>query len=402
MRFNRLFIITGDFSGDIHAGKVVEALRQSQPDIKLAAVGGMHLKALGVNLISDQSRMGQIGFGSFLGAPYHALLGRRILHFLKQFRPQAVLLIDYGVFNLYMAALIKKLGIKIFYFIPPQVWATRRGRIKKIKAHVDHVFCIFPFEEELYRAHGIPVTYVGHPLVGELPAPANREAFCQEHGLSPEQPIVGLFPGSRKLEINYLLPEIIGSLPRILEHHPDTQFVLAKASSLEDSFFIQRFERANQCLPAEKKPRVHLITGQNHAILSVSDLIIAASGTVTLEAALYKTPMVIMYKLFPLVYQVAIRIAYLPCIGLPNILTDMHNPIVPELWQDKANPQTISETVRPLFDRQSVEVQKALRGFEQIQLDLNVGNAAANVAEGILTLMSSFPEVDGDDRDSSL
>lgn len=391
MAAKRLFIITGDYSGDIHAAKVVQALRALQPDVDIAAVGGLHLREQGVELLSDQSKMGRVGFGSVLGAPYHYFLGMRILRFLESFRPDAVLLIDYGVFNLHMAAQLKKRGYKVLYFIPPQVWASRKGRIQKIKANVDHVFCIFPFEEALYQSHGIPVTYVGHPLVGQLPPPANRQAFCREHGLDPTLPILGLFPGSRKLEIDYLLPQVIASLPLILQQQAHTQFVLAKAGSLNQDYFNQCLEAALQRLPRYQRPVIKVVENQNHALLSVADALVLASGTVTLEAALYDTPMVLIYKLHPLVYQVAMRIVYLPCSGLPNILTDMKYPIIQELWQDAVTPEQIRDAVIPLFDPTLPQVVRQKGGFKQIRQELNIGEAPSNVAKGILQQLGLQP-----------
>lgn len=388
MACNRLFIITGDYSGDIHAAKVVRALRAQQPSVEIAAVGGSHLQAEGVQLLEDQAKMGRVGFGSFLGAPYHYFLGKRILRFLKTFRPDAVLLIDYGVFNLWMAKQLKAMGLKVFYFIPPQVWAYRRGRIRKIKAGVDHVFCIFPFEEALYQSHGIPVTYVGHPLVGELPPAPNRAAFCQQYGLDPEKPIVGLFPGSRKLEVDYLIGAMVGSVPLIHRKHPHAQFVMSQAGSLNPVYFQARFEQAVRQQPKHlPMPQIHVLPQASHAILGASDLAILASGTVTLEAALYQTPHVLVYKLHPIVYRIATWLFPFPCLGLPNILTDMHNPVITELWQDRATPCRITQAALPLFDPQSPEHQKAIQGFETIRGILK-GEAPRHVAEGILALLS--------------
>jgi lipid-A-disaccharide synthase len=387
----KLFIITGDYSGDVHAARVAHALRKQEPDIQIEAVGGRNLQALGVPLFSDQSRMNRMGLGSVLGAPYHYFLGKRIIAHLKTFRPDAVLLIDYGVFNLIMAREIKKLGIPVFYFIPPQVWASRKGRISKIKASVDHVFCIFPFEEPLYQSHGIPVTYVGHPLIGELPPAANRVAFCQSHGLNPNQPLIGIFPGSRKMEIDYLLKDIIGSLSIIRQSCPNAQFVLAQAPSLKPEFFETRLKEALNSLSETERnalaPVLKIVENENQAVLSVSDALIAKSGTTTFEASLYRTPMVIMYKGHPLAYQLAIRLCYLPCIGLPNIVTDMDNPPVPELWQKAVNPAQIAHAILPLLDPQSPEVQAQHAAFEKIHDLFNVGEAPTNVASGIFRLL---------------
>ena len=387
MSHKRLFIITGDYSGDVHAARVVDALKQREPTLEIAGIGGENLQVRGIQLLSDQSKMGRVGVGSFLGAPYHYFLGKRILRFLREFKPDAVLLIDYGGFNLLMAEQIKKLGLKVFYFIPPQVWASRRGRLKSIRKNVDHVFCIFPFEKTLYEAERIPVTYVGHPLIGQLPLPADRTTFCARHGLDAGKPILGIFPGSRKMEIDYLLKELIATLPRLRQTHPDLQFVLAKAASLSTEFFQKRLDEAWQktgLAERTERPVLIIVDDENHAVLSIADALIAKSGTTTLEAALYGTPMVIIYKGHPLIYPIAVWMCYLPCIGLPNILTDMQNPPVPELWQDKVNPITLAETVSPLLDTHSPAFQRQQAAFDTIRTIFNVGNAPDNVAAGIL------------------
>jgi lipid-A-disaccharide synthase len=390
----RLFVITGDHSGDIHAAAVIHALKQKLPQIQVAAVGGEAMRQAGAELFSDQSRMGKVGAGSILSAPEHYFLAQRILRFLKTFRPQAVLLVDYGMFNLLIAKQLKKMGLPVYFFIPPQVWASRRGRIRQIKASIDHVFCIFPFEKDLYASHGIPVTYVGHPLVGELPPPANRDAFCAQHGLDPSRTIVGIFPGSRRSELKDLLPRILQSLLLVQENRPagssPIQFVLAKASSFAAGFFEEQLQIALSKLKG-KAPQLTVVTHQNHALMSVADALIAKSGTTTLEAALYKTRMILIYRISPWVYPIALKIAYLPCLGLPNILTNMKNPPIPELWQDAVNPQEISNALLPLLDPSSHESQKQDAAFEEIRQLLNVGQAPENVAKGIIDLLSQLP-----------
>ncbi|HEY9745195.1 MAG TPA: hypothetical protein V6C99_03140, partial [Oculatellaceae cyanobacterium] len=262
----------------------------------------------------------------------------------------------------------------------------RKGRIKKIKAAVDHVFCIFPFEENLYQEHGIPVTYVGHPLVGQLPPPEKRDAFCHRHGLNPEKPLIGLLPGSRKMEIKYLLKELVGTVPLIHQYYPDAEFVIAKAASLSQEFFDRRFFEAIRPLSQQERKLIRVVDGENHAAISVADALIAASGTVTLEAALYNTPLVITYKAHPLIEAIAERVIYLPCIGLPNILTDPDHPIVPECLREKANARHLTKALLPLLNRQSQECRRQLDGFAQIRRNLSRGGAASNVAKGILAL----------------
>ena len=382
----RLFIITGDPSGDFHAGNVVRALKAIDPNIEVTAVGGPRTREAGAQILEDQSRMGLVGPIALLtGAPYHYALGQKILKFLDTFKPDAVLHIDYGVFNLYMAGQIRKKGIPTYYFIPPQVWASRKGRIQKIKKTMSHVFCIFPFEDELYQAEGIPVTYVGHPLLGQLPAPEDRAAFCQRHELDPNRPIIGLFPGSRKMELTYLMQPLVGAVPLIHAQYPDAQFVMAKADRFSQAQFDAFLQPA---LEAVGRPEVKIIEKQNHALLSVADVVLVASGTVTLEAALYNTPMVLFYKGHPFGYWLYQRLKYLPVIGLPNILTDMNNPIVPELLQDALTPANLAKSALPLLDKNSPESRRAQAGFAEIRAKLGAHNAPEAIARKLVELHS--------------
>lgn len=389
MAVKRLFIVTGDHSGDQHAGKVVTALKAIDPNIHVAAVGGKSLQEAGAYLLSDQSQMGRVGFGAFTGAPYHFFLGRKILGFLKDFQPDGVLLIDYGGFNLWMAGMLRKQGYRVFYFIPPQVWASRKGRLKKIKATVNRVFCIFPFEQELYEAMGIPVTFVGHPLAGQLPPPANRKEFCEANGLPVDGKLVALLPGSRKSEIQFLLEPILASVPKIAQGVRDAggepvHFVMAKAGSLNQAWFDERWQKLRDVL---KGIPVTMVEGQTHSLLSVADAAVVKSGTATLETALYQTPMVIVYKVQKLVYEIGRRLVYLPCLGLPNILTDVNNPPVPELLQDDFTAENIAHGIIPLLDSLSPETKRQRHAFEIIRQALGSHHATDKVASELYQLL---------------
>ncbi len=383
MAIKRLFIITGDHSGDIHGANVVRALLRMNPDLHVAAVGGQALREAGAYLLNDQEGMGRVGLGAVTGAPYHIKLGQKILTFLKDFKPDGVLLIDYGGFNLWMAGRLKRRGHKVFYFIPPQVWASRRGRIQKIKATCHRVFCIFPFEEELYQGHGVPVTFVGHPLAGQLPPPASRAAFCATHGLDPERKILAVLPGSRKSELGFHMGPILEALPRLRASMPQgiPQVAIAQAGSVSTELlqgYLKRYESVLQGID------LHCIQGDTHGLLSVADCALVKSGTATLEAALYQTPMVIVYKVQPLVFAVGKRLCYVPCLGLPNILTDMQNPPVPELLQTDMTPERIAEALLPLLDPASTESIRQRQAFQQIQQALGRANAPEKVASEIL------------------
>lgn len=391
----RVFLLAGDYSGDIHAAAVVRALRAGRPSLQVSAVGGEHLEQEGVELVSNQSKMGKFGLGSLLAAPEHWFLGKKILKHVLDWKPDVILLIDYGMFNLYMAkqfkrsVILKEAGLQVFYFIPPQVWVSRRHRIKAIQAYIDHVFCIFPFEKPLYESYAIPVTYVGHPLARELPPADSRRDFCQRHQLNAERPVLGVFPGSRVSEINFLLDDMIATASLLQQEKPDIQIVLAKAGSIDGQFLNDKLLAAFQRHQIDHQQfNLVVVEQQNHALLSVADVALLASGTVSLEAALYGTPMVIAYRLQPWVYAIAMRITYLKRAGLPNILTDIENPPVTEVLQNDLNPQNLFHALKPLFDSSSPAYQKQVKAFEEIKTLLSADRSAAEqVAEHICNVL---------------
>lgn len=380
----RIFIITGDHSGDLHAAHVVEELRRLNPAVEVEAVGGPALQALGVPLLANHKHMNQVGiWGPLKTLPHHLQLAYRIKQRLRGFQPHAVLLVDYGGFNLRMAQLLRQ---RLFYYIPPQVWASRRGRIKAMRNTLERVFCIFPFEQPLYESEGIPVTYVGHPLVQQLPAAVDKRTFCQRHGLDEEKLLVGLFPGSRQMEIDYLLKPLVAAMPRLRhlvrkQYGKELEVVLAQASSLDEQRFAAQLDEA--CYFGKER-RLHRVCGENHALLSAADLALGASGTVTLEAALYDTPMVIAYKGHAVVYQIAKRVIQVPYLGLPNLLNGGPDPILPEVLQDAVTPDQLAQAALPFCDPHSDATGRAKEAFQHIRQVLGAYNAARAVAEGML------------------
>ena len=281
----KLFIVTGEYSGDIHASHVVKALKEQNPDMIIEGVGGENMHGAGVKLFRDHRKMGSVGLSPSI-IINHIKLGKEVVDYItKEFMPDAVLLIDYGGFNLRIAKFIKQAGIKVFYYIPPQVWASRKGRIKKIKQNVDEVLCIFPFEKEMYESYGIKVHYCGHPLVSQLPEKADRDEFFEKHGFDKNKKLVSIFPGSRVFELKYLMKVFVKSAQNLQKKHPELQFCISHAPNLSDEVY-------NKFLKTDFK----VIKGENQALLSVSDALILASGTVALEACLYQTPMIIAYR----------------------------------------------------------------------------------------------------------
>ena len=327
----KIFIITGDYSGDLHAAKVVQALLNVSSDVVIEAVGGPNLAACGVKLFCNHAKMNAAGL-NFKIIKDHLDLGGRIMNYLKnEFKPDLVLLIDYGGFNLGISKFIKKElpKTKLFYYIPPQIWASRKWRINTVKKYIDKVLYIFPFEKKLYENNGIDCEYVGHPLVEEIPPATSKELFCEKYHLDKDKPLVGVFPGSRIFEIAMLMPVYIKAMSLLKEKIPNIQFVLCQSPNIKD-----------ELLKEYKIPHfVSVLKNCNYELLSAADTLLLASGTVALEAALYKTPMTVCYRgpwLFYLIYRL---VRCIDKVSLPNII--LGKEVVAELIQHKCKPNYI-------------------------------------------------------------
>src|SRR3989339_1116286 len=232
-----IFIVTGEHSGDIHASFVVKELKKLIPDVNIAGVGGLEMKKAGVHLIHDHSDMAVLGLDSFKKIPHHIKLAKDILSYLEnKFKPDAVLLIDYGGFNLRLAKELKKRKYKVLYYISPQIWGSRKGRVKKIKAYIDKMMLILPFEEKIHRNCGVNGEYVGHPLKSQLPKGLSKEEFCKKYNLDPNKPVISIFPGSRKIEIKLLLKIFYETALKIKETQSDVQFCLAQSSNISSEY----------------------------------------------------------------------------------------------------------------------------------------------------------------------
>ena len=368
----KLFIITGEYSGSMHAVRVVECLKAQNPDIEIEGIGDDNLAKAGVKLFENHSKMSAVGLSPQI-IFNHILLGKRLVDYLtKEYKPDLVLMIDYGAFNLNVSKFLKRNNIKTFYYIPPQVWASRKWRINTIKKNIDKVLCIFPFEVELYKSHGIDVHYCGHPLVKQLPEKADRDEFFEKHGLDKDKKLVSIFPGSRIFELKYLMQLFIKSAKLLQKKHPDIQFVISHAPNLSE-------ENYNKFLKNDKTFKI--IKGENQALLSISDSLILASGTVALEATLYQVPMLISYKGPWLFYLIYLVVRCIKRVSLPNIIMD--RTIVPELIQGKARAKNIvKETEKILYDNEYR--QNYINQLGEIKSKLSDKYSAQEVAKVIV------------------
>ena len=361
----KLFIITGDYSADVHASNMVRELKKLIPDIIIEGVGESNLENAGVKLFRNHEKMGKMGLTP-KSIIEHFSLGIDIMKYLKEeFRPDLVLLIDYGAFNLQISKELKKANIKTFFFIPPQIWASRKHRLKTIKKNIDKVLTIFPFEKEFYEAEGIDSTYVGHPIVSELPECNNKKEFFERHGFDLNKKLIGIFPGSRVFEIKFLLDIFLGAIKIIEKLKPDVQFAFSHAMSLKDDAFSVPYKK---------------IKGENHQLLAYSDALILASGTVALEAAMYNTPMLIAYK-GPLIFYLGyLLVRNIKRACLVNIITK--NDYVDEFLMYDATSEKIANGIIEILDNPKKR-EHILKGCEKTRQLLGQKHCVEEVAHVI-------------------
>ncbi|MBQ9246398.1 lipid-A-disaccharide synthase [bacterium] len=370
----KLFIITGEYSGDKHAADVVKEIKKINPDIEIEAVGGQNLAAQGVKLYCDHSKMSAMGFNLKI-IMTHITLGEKIAKYLKEeYKPDMVLMIDYGGFNLNLSKVLSKYGIKIFYYIPPQIWASRKWRIHTVKKNINKVLTIFPFEKDMYEKEGIDVEFVGHPLIDEIPAAKDKNELFEENNFDKNKKLISIFPGSRKFEIKNLLQLFLEAAKEIKTSHPNVQFALAQAPNIKD-------ELINPIIEQYKELDIKILKNKNYELLSASDALILASGTVALEAALYHTPMIISYKGPMFLYMIYLLVRCIKRVCLPNIIMD--EDIVPEILQLKANPKNIADNIIKILEDNTYR-EKMISSLINVKQKLQSSGAASKVAEIII------------------
>ena len=369
-------ILAGEASGDAHAAEFVEQLRQLQPDIELSGMGSSEMIAAGVDVFFDSSIIAVVGLVEVLR---HWSDIKRAMAIVKQrldnTRPDLLVLVDYPEFNLKMARHARQLGIPVLFYISPQVWAWRPKRIHKIGRLIDHMAVIFHFEKQYYEDAGIPVSFVGHPLVGKVKTSAAADTIRGRLGISADARVVGLFPGSRHSEVTRLLPVLFASAKRMREQDSELKFVLPVAATLDfDEISRQvRDSGVDICVTRD----------EIYNVISCCDAIATCSGTVTLEIALLKVPMCILYKVSPLSYQIMRRLVTIPHIGLVNIVA--RDAVVKEFLQSDANPQNVSRELFDLLENREYRTRIDL-GLERVRENLGSGGGARNMAELILAM----------------
>ncbi|MES2899933.1 MAG: lipid-A-disaccharide synthase [Pseudomonadota bacterium] len=330
-------MVAGEVSGDMLAARLLAGLRPHLPQARFHGIGG--------------PRMLEQGFES--SVPMETLTVRGLFEVIPRYReikaiqnklrdtlladPPAVFIgADYPGFNLGLEMQLRQAGIPTMHFVSPQIWAWRGGRIKKIIKAVSHMLVIFPFEEEIYRAAGVPVTYIGHPLAEMIPMQPDQAGARRSLGLPDDVRVVTVMPGSRMGELKYLAAPFIGAVKLLAQRDPDLRFVVPMAGASQRAYFTELVTSAGL-----DQVRIELVDGRSHEAIAAADAVLVASGTATLEVALFKKPMVIAYKVMRASWEIMRHMGYQPWIGLPNILA--REFVVPELLQQAATPEALAE-----------------------------------------------------------
>jgi lipid-A-disaccharide synthase len=364
----------GEASGDLYAGALVAELRQRQPGVEVFGFGGRHMAAAGAALIGDFEGLAVTGLTEALRVlPRSYAMLRRLVAAARERKPDVFVAIDYPDFNFRLMAAMRELGIPVVYYISPQLWAWRSGRMATMKALVDRVLVIFPFEQAIYEQAGVPVEFVGHPLVDLARATQPRSTFLRDRGLIPDAPTVALLPGSRPNELHRLAPDMAAALPLIRSQVKDVQFLVACAPTLPESAFAP-FLTGPAPLPT-------LVHDRTDDVMAASDVVITASGTATVQAALHERPMAVVYRLSPLTYAIGKPFVKVDMYAMPNLVA--RRRIVPELIQAGFTPQRVAEeTVSFLTDHEKhARTREALR---RVREELGAPGASGRAAEAVL------------------
>ncbi len=368
---SRVLMVAGEASGDVHGADFLRALRTRVPDLEVFGIGGAGLRTAGMRTIGDAGEISTIGLVEGAGR-LRALvrLYRSLVHTLRTDPPDLCVLVDFPEFNLRVARAAKRAGVPVLYYIGPQVWAWRRGRVRTIARRVDRLAVVFPFEPELYAGQGCAVEFVGHPLLDRARATRGRDATLREHGLDPAKSLVVLLPGSRSKEIDYLLPDMLGAV-RELAGARDRQFALALAHTVEHREVEPLIRRAGVDVP--------VIGGDTYNLVAAADVALVTSGTATLECALLECPMVIVYRTAALTYAVGrLLIRGVEHIGMPNIVAGRE--IVPELLQGQATGARIAAAARDILETPGRRAAM-VADLRSVRARLGRGGAAARAAD---------------------
>lgn len=370
-------LVVGEASGDEHGARLVEALHKRDASIKIFGVGGEQLQATQFETLFSVAELTGMGLVELAGNLSTIWRAYRILkRALKERRPKLLVLIDFPEFNLRLARLAKSLAIPVLYYISPQIWAWRRGRVKQIARWVDHMAVVFPFEAEFYAQHGVKVSFVGHPLLETVQARQSRETVLAQLGLDPAKPTIGFLPGSRHGEVNQHLP-IMRDAALLLRRERQVQFFCVRANTIERAGMEAALQNGSVAIP--------IVDQERYDAVHAADLVWTASGTATLEIALLGRPMIVIYRMSWLTYWLVRLLVRVEHMGMVNLLAGER--LVPELFQDDVNPARLVSETRDLLDNQTLR-RGIIDKLSKLRERLGTPGAAERVADIALSMMA--------------
>jgi lipid-A-disaccharide synthase len=368
----------GESSGDQHAANMFLELKQRCPAIRGIGMGGSKMRQAGIDVRYDSAGIGVIGLVEILK---HYGEIRRALNLLKQIitdeNPDLLVCVDYKEFNLKLARFAKSQGVKVLFYVSPQVWAWRPGRVVTYGKAIDMMAVIFPFETQYYEAENVPVRYVGHPSVDKVHPQRSKQDDFALFGLDPNRPVVGLLPGSRGNEIKRILPVMLAAAAKLAAQRPELQFVLPQADSISDAELAEHL--------ANSAVAIHIVKQQPYDAIQCCDAVMTTSGTASLEIALLGVPMVIVYRLAAFSYWLGKRLVKIPFIGLPNIIAG--KAIVKELIQEQLTAENLATEILQLLDEGECR-QRCISALQAVKHQLGDGGGSKNMAELALEMLS--------------
>lgn len=376
----RLGVVAGEVSGDQIAARVCQELRRRRPNLVLEGIGGPELQQLGLRSLVPMERLSVMGFAEpFKRLPELFQIRRRVSKHFSDNPPDLFLGVDSPDFNLSLERGLRRRGIATAHLVSPSVWAWRRWRIRRIRRSVDLMLCLFPFETQIYRDHGVPVTFVGHPFADELTPASDAHVLRRDIGLKTDGALIALLPGSREQEVHQLAPVFLRAASIIRASLPEMTLVIPAVNQKLASE-IRQYASAFPELDAR------IDVGCSRRLIAASDVVLVASGTATLEAALLGRPMVVAYRMSPMSWQLIKRLVKTPFAALPNIIAD--RAVVPELLQDAASPEALAAALLELLQSSEAAAQQQ-RAFLDLRLALG-GNFGVRAADALLDVIGGY------------
>lgn len=374
---NRIMIVAGEASGDLHGAGLVRQTLELAPDIEFFGMGGCRLREAGARLLFDLENMSLMGLSEIVSRIRYAW---DVLNSLKRVlieeRPAALVLIDYPDFNFRLGKAARSVGVPVFYYVCPQVWAWRTGRVRQMARFADRLVVLFPFEVEFYRRYGIKADFVGHPLLDVMDPPRPKAEVKAELGFDPERPLLALMPGSREPLVRELLPVLLEAASLMRKRRPELALAIPRASTLEKDFL--------DAFLAGGPEGVRIIEGDSHRLQNAADAVVAASGTSTLETALMLTPLLAVYRMRPLSFHILRWMQKTEFVSIPNLIAD--RPLVPELLQKEARPDRIAAELERLMNEPETR-DAIIEGFQGIRDKLGRPGASRRAAGLLLETM---------------